>query len=179
MRKRTAIYRDIAIAASGISAGVLHLFGERWLAAGLAVTAGLAWIVVERRRPKHTEWYIQAAFLLIGILMVWRFAEVYLWITVAGVWFLVSAADLSRLARRFPVDSPPVDQRLLVSRRVQHLILLGVASAAIVGIAGFLTLQLRLVAVALLAVFIVMVTVRTIRSIGGVELPRKDEEMRR
>ena len=26
MRKRTAIYRDIAIAASGISAGVLHLF---------------------------------------------------------------------------------------------------------------------------------------------------------
>lgn len=179
MRRRTAIYRDIAIAASAISASVPHLLGERWLAVGLAVAAGLAWIVVERRRPKHTEWYTQTAFLLVGLLMVWRFAEVYLWITVAGVWFLVSAADLSRLVRRFPVDSPPVDQRLLVTRRLQHLVLLGAASAVIVGVARFLTLQLRLVAVALLAVFVVMVVVRTIRSIAGGELPGKNEEMRR
>ena len=179
MSKRTAIYRDIAIAASGISAGVLHLFGERWLAAGLAVAAGLAWIVVERRRPKHTEWYTQVVFLLVGVLMVWRFAEVRLWITVFGVWSLVSAADLSRLVRRFPVDSPPVDQRLLVSRRVQHLVLLGVASAAVVGSARILTLQLRLVAVALLAVFVVMVVVRTIRSIAGLGLPGDDDEVRR
>ena len=111
--------------------------------------------------------------------MVWRFAEVRLWITVFGVWSLVSAADLSRLVRRFPVDSPPVHQRLLVSRRVQHLVLLGAASAPVVGSARILTLQLRLVAVALLAVFVVMVVVRTIRSIAGVELPGKDEEVRR
>lgn len=179
MRRRVAIYRDIAVAASSVSACGLHLLGERWLAAGLALAAGIAWIVAERRRPKQVDWYTQAAFLLVGLLLVWRFAETYLWITAAGVWFLVAAADLSRLVRRFPVDSPPMDQRLLVFRRVQHLVLLGAASAAVIGIARFLTLQLRLVAVALLAVFVVMVVVRTIRSIAGLELPGKDEEMRR
>ncbi|MBU8912855.1 MAG: hypothetical protein KOO61_02450, partial [Spirochaetales bacterium] len=167
MRRRAAVYRDIAVAASSAGACVPHLLGERWLAAGLAVAAGIAWIVVERRRPKRVDWYTQAAFLFVGLLLLWRFAEVYLWITVAGVWFLVAAADLSRLVQRFPVDSPPMDQRLLVSRRVQHLALLGAASAAVVGVARFLTLQLRLVAVALLAVFVVMVAVRTIRSIAG------------
>ena len=179
MRRRAATYRDIAVAASSVSASVLHLLGERWLAGGLALAAGVAWIVAERRRPKQVDWYTQAAFLFVGLLLVWRFAEVYLWVTAAGVWFLVAAADLSRLVRRFPVDSPLLEQRSLVSRRVQHLILLAVASAAVIGIARFLTLQLRLVAVALLAVFVVMVVVRTIRSIAGLDLPGKDEEMRR
>ena len=73
----------------------------------------------------------------------------------------------------------PVDWRLIVSCRVQHLVLLEAAGGAVVGTVRFLTLQLRLAAVALLAIFVVMVIVRTIRSIAGLGLPGKDEEMRR
>jgi hypothetical protein len=175
MRKNVAVYRDIAIATSGICAGILHLLGGRWVAAALAIVAGAVWILIERRQPDHSPRYIQVLFLFLGLLMVWRFAESTLWLALVGVWGLVAATDLSRLVMRFPVDSPPLDQHLLVNRRLGQLGLVAASSAVLVGIARVLTLQLRLTAVALLSVFVVMVTVRIIRSIAGLRLPGNDE----
>ena len=169
-------YRDGAIAATGVVAIALHVVGENWLLVAFAFVATAAWIVAERRYPAYVAWVSQVAFVVLGILMIWRFAESLLWLSVAGLWLLVGAADLGRLCRRFPTEAAPLDQRLVLSRRLQQLALLGVVSAAVVGAALVLTLELRLIAVSLLAVFVVMVLVRVIRSIGGAELPGNDEE---
>ena len=168
--------RDIGVAGAGTAAAALHLLGASWLLAGLAATAAAAWVFAERRSAAWADRVNQAAFIVLGLLMVWRFAERYLWLSVAGLWLLVSAADLTRLCRRFPADSGVLDQRLTVSRRLQNLALLGLASAAVVGVSLVLTLELRLVAVALLALFVVMVVVRIIRSIAGLSFSREDDE---
>lgn len=177
MRNRVALLRDIAIGAAGAVAVLLHLLAERWGTAAFAFAVSLAWIVVERRRWKHADLVITALFVVTGALLAWRLNEARLPLTVAGMWCLVAAADLSRLWSRFPVDSPPLDARLLLSRRLRHLGYLAAVSAAVVSLGRILTIQVRLPAVALLAVFVVVVLSRLIRSIAEGRLSRDDEEM--
>ncbi len=172
------LYRDMAIGGAGTAALVLHILGQSWLPAALAVAGAAAWIIAERRDLSMTPWASQVIFVLIGTLSVWRFRENLLWLSTAGIWILVAAADLSRLCRRFPVDASPLDQRLHLSRRLQHLAILGVVSAALVGATLVLTLSLRLTAVSLLALFVVIVAVRMVRSVASGELPGDDDEPR-
>ena len=179
MKGRADLFRDIAVGASGACAMILHLLAERWGTAVLAAVVAVLWIVIERKSGRHGDWLASAAFLVVGALLVWRFNEARLWLSVTGMWLLVSAGDLSRLSHRFPVDSPPLDQRYLVLRRLKHLALVGAASAVLVLLGRVLTLEIRLPAVALLAVFVVIVTVRTITSIADGRLPGNDEEMGR
>lgn len=183
LRKTAALARDSAVAAAAFIATGLHLAAGRWLEGVLALVAGGLWIALERGllpvREGSKAGLVHAAFVAIGILLVWRFNEARMWLIVAGMWLLVCAADLSRLVRRYPVDSSAADQRMLLNRRIQHLALLGAASAAGTVLTRVLVLRLRLVAVALLATFVVIVFLRTVRSLrdgaDGSAAPPGDE----
>jgi hypothetical protein len=169
-------YRDAAVIATGIVAVVLHAIGANWFFLALAAATTGIWVVAERRRPAYSAWVIQVAFVLLGTLMVWRFSERLLWLSVAGVWLLVVAADLSRMCERFPSQAGVLVQRRLVYRRLGGLAGLGVASAAVVALSLYVALELRLVAIALLALFLVMVAGRTIRSLGAGATTGNDDE---
>lgn len=169
-------YRDVAIGGAGAIVLTVHILGQSWFPAAVAVVAAAAWLVAEHRPVAIAPWITQVAFVILGALLIWRFTERLLWLTTAGFWLLAAAADLARLSRRFPVDASPLDQRLLLGRRLQHLGLLAVVAAAVVGASLALTLSLRLMALALLAVFVVMVLVRLFRSVDQGELPSNDDE---
>ena len=175
----SALYRDVAVVAAALVAVTLHVLGDSWFLVAVAAVAAAAWITAARRPLPFPGWITQVAFVVLGALLVWRFAERLLWLSVAGMWLLVAAADLTRLCVRFPQDASPLDQRLLVNRRIQLLALLGLAAAALVWVSLALTLELRLMAVSLLALFTVMVVIRVVRSLAGAEFPRDDDQVRR
>lgn len=179
MRRAAALWRDVGIGAATLCAGSLHIVGGRWMAVGIALAAGSAWIFFERRRLPQTRWAASAAFLVIGTLLIWRFSESRLWITASGIWFLAVSADLSRLVLRFPTDTSRRQQRDLMGRRIRHLLLIGAASAAVIAVGRVLSFQVRLASVALLAVFVVLIIGRTIVSVAHGGLPSEDDEVGR
>lgn len=179
MRRTVALWRDIAIGAASLCAGSLHTIGGRWMGVGIALAAASAWIIFERRRVPQARWVAPAALLAIGTLLIWRFSESRLWITASGIWFLTVSADLSRLVLRFPTDASRQQQRDLIGRRIAHLLLIGAGGAAMVAAGRVLSFQVRLVSVALLALFVVMVIGRTIVSVAHGGFPREDDEVGR
>jgi cobalamin synthase len=111
----------------------------------------------------------QVSFLLIGVLAVWRFRSSFLPLAVTTVWLLVAAADLEQLCKRYPAEASPLRQRVFVRRRLKNLVVVGLVSAAVVPVAGWMSVELRLVAVIVLAAVFAGQLLRGLRlaSAGG------------
>jgi hypothetical protein len=155
--RRIQLLRDLAVGATAATAVSIQLVASNWFLAGLALIVAAGWLVGTRRRSDLLLSALPAIGLCMAVLIVVRLSEPMLPVAVAGTWALVCALDLERLARRYPDDSPILDQRMLVRRRLLHLGALGVASAVVTALARTITVPFRMTALLLLIAFVVVV----------------------
>jgi hypothetical protein len=167
---RTAVrLRDTAVVLAATAAVLTQGLAGRWAALAIALLAGSAWLGARHLRltqRRSADAVADGSFLTLGVLLVWRLVFAYLPIAVAGMWLVVCAADLDRFSLRYPLASPTRIRREALRRRVLHLAVLGAASAAVVAVATVLDLRLRLVAVMLVAAFVVVIVLRVVRSVA-------------
>ena len=160
--------RDGAIVATGVAAAVIQGLAGVWAALAVAVIGAGGWVWLRRSRlvdERRAGPVVQAIFVVLGVLLVWRLDFRVFALAVAGMWMLVTAADLDRFVQRFPAGSPAVEQRAAFRRRLQWNGLVAGATVAVVLPGAVLSLRLQLVAVMLLAAFVVIVALRVLRQI--------------
>jgi hypothetical protein len=167
LERRVAAGRDAAIAVSGALAILLTVLAQAWIMAALSLFAAATWIVARRTENEKVSRFLFVAVIVLGMALLWRFAERRVWIAWLGMMTLIAAVDLDRLSIRFPYESPLDLQQRLVRRRLVHLGFVAGASAVMVLIGANVALELRLVAVMLLAAFVVVVLIRSVREIDG------------
>ncbi|MFW6213098.1 MAG: hypothetical protein ACOC8L_09375 [Spirochaetota bacterium] len=165
LARRTAVGRDAAVATTGATAILLTILAQAWLVGALALVATVLWIFVRRSENKRLSRFLFLAVVVLGTALLWRFAERRVWISWFGMVALVAAVDLDRLAARFPHESPLHLQARTIRRRLVHLAFVAGASALMVLIGANVAIELRLIAVMLLAAFVVVVLIRTVREI--------------
>ncbi len=176
----TTRLRDAAVVIATLAAATVQTFAGLWIAVALVAVAGASWVTARRtriaagQRVLSAGRIVQAGFLVLGVSLVWRLEFRLLPLAVLGMWALVCAADLDRLAHRFPLASPPRVQRTLVRGHLRALAVVAAVSAITVGAAALMRLELRLATVMLLALFVVVVVLRV-----GRELTQTREEPRR
>ncbi|MFW5689649.1 MAG: hypothetical protein ACOC1U_08755 [Spirochaetota bacterium] len=174
VRRQAERLRDGAVVASAAIAAVIQGLAENWFALGVAVVAAALWVGIRRglartaRARRTAPHLLQASFLALGLLLVWRLAFAWLPLAVAGMWLLVSAAEFDRFVERFPAGAAARVQRAALRRKLQLLGVVAAVSAVTVLAARVLTLQLRIVAVMLLAGFVTIVAFRVARDVTRV-----------
>jgi len=177
--KTTTNLRDAAAMVATLAATTVQAVAGLWFAVALVAVAGATWVVVRRTRVATRQSVldpariVQVSFLVLGISLVWRLDFRLLALAVLGMWALVCAADLDRLAQRFPLASSARYQRELVGGHLRALGVVAAVSAVAAGAATFIRLELRLATVMLLALFVVVVVLRV-----GRELTHTREESR-
>lgn len=160
LHRRVAIGRDGAVVVSGGIGTLLMGLSETWLLMGLAAASMVVWIVVRRTGTQRAGDYLFIAFVVIGLALVWRFAEQRLWLSWAGMLLLVTAMDLDRLWLRFPTGSRRELQSRVVKNHLVRLTAVAVAGGVVTSAGLLLSLELQLIAVMLLAVFVVLVLIQ-------------------
>ena len=163
MRSTVALIRDVSIGLLALLLVSTLVGSGSWIPLALTVAVDAGWILVMRRGAwKWTSLAETAAFLANGVLVIWRFSETLLWVAVAIVWLLVVAADRSRLYRRYPTGSPPLYQLRVFRHHIVLLGLIGSASLAIVALSVALTIEPTILAILLLAAFLVVGITRAV-----------------
>jgi len=165
LARRVAAGRDVAITVAGAAAVLLTTLTQAWLIATLSLLAAAFWIFARRSGRLKLRRFLFLAVIVLGVALLWRFVERRLWISWLGMVALVAAVDLDRLSIRFPSDTPLDLQQKLIRRRLVHLGFVTGASAVMVLIGANVAIELRLLAVMLLATFVVVVLIRTVREI--------------
>ena len=174
-----------SVALAGAAAITVQVASGAWPAALAAFLAAGLWMTLRRsphgsRRPSpgtrwiaaHADLFIQGSFVVLGVLLFAGLAFQLLPVAIVGMWLLVCATDLDRLLLRYPADSPVRAQRETLRRHLKLLGFVGAAAFAVAGVTVFVTIQVRLPAVILIAVFVVVVIVRIA---GSISRGRQDE----
>lgn len=176
LRSATTL-RDAAIVITGAATATLQGFARSWVALAVALLAAAAWIALRRvpvlARPRtvrrNPDIIVSGLFLVLGVLTFRRLVFSLLPLAVAAMWTLLVAADLDRFVRRYPAASATRVARARLTRRLQIQAIIGAASAITVTAVSLLDVRLRIVAVMLLAAFVVVTIVRVARSVDAGE----------
>ena len=161
MRSSIRLLRDIAVGLAGVLPASIQIVAGNIGTGVLALALAATWIVVARLAGSGRVAFGLASLrslvtVPLALLTVVRLTESLIPAATGACWALVAALDLDRLDECFPEDSPIVDQRLAVRRRLVHLAILGVAGAAVTAVARMVTVPLRMPALLLVLAFVVV-----------------------
>ena len=165
MRRGVAALRDVAIGLAGVCAFAIHGRAQNWWIGVVALIVAAGWIGWTRSGWRSIDAVRPFFATVLVVVSVLRLTEGWIAVAVAGSWATISALDLDRLYVTFPVDSPPLDQRLVLQRRLLHLGVLAIVSAGVVLLARSFTLPLRMPALLLMVVFVFVVIQQLVKRI--------------